>query len=211
MKEKMIMFIIFITCVSFAFLYFWKFNGAFSNNAEDWAGFGSYIGGVATPILTIFNIWVFIKLTNAVNKNDERRRKEELKYQKKLILIQLRQNEFNHFSTVVNKILVLKSEKLNTDILEPIMSCLIYLEGILNSKSHILPIMNEPSFQKKLIHFRNLVAQYSKYISESFNPAILSDKYSENVISSKLLVDLMKSRSEIISELQSFILNDVEE
>lgn len=211
MKEKKIMFVIFITCVSLAFLYFWKFNGAFSNNAEDWAGFGSYIGGVATPILTIFNIWVFIKLTNAVNKNDERRRIEELKYQKKLILIQLRQNEFNHFSTVVNNILVLKSGKLNAEILEPIMSCLVYLEGILNSKSHILPIMNEPSFQEKLINFRNLVAQYSDCISESFNPAKLSNNCSEDVVSSNLLVDLMKSRSGIISELQSFILSDVEE
>ena len=51
--------------------YFFTFNGQFSNNAQDWAHFGTYIGGTLGPIGAFLAFWGLIQQNKMYRENAE--------------------------------------------------------------------------------------------------------------------------------------------
>ena len=91
MKKGWIILIIFSILLTVC-LYFYQFNKGLSINSSDWGSFGDYVNGVLSPILTIVNIWVFVRLTQVINSSDKKQKENELLHQKKLVFIQILQN-----------------------------------------------------------------------------------------------------------------------
>lgn len=57
--------------VTLLIIYFFRFNGDWSEDISDWANFSSFVYGFSTVILTAINVWLFYRLTssaNAINK-----------------------------------------------------------------------------------------------------------------------------------------------
>lgn len=104
MKTNWIWVLIVIIYLIILSLYFAVFHGSLSAISQDWASFGNYVSGTLTPILTAINIWVFIKLTKAVDANNKDRQKEELAFQKRKIITDLRKCEVDTFLSLWNNI-----------------------------------------------------------------------------------------------------------
>ena len=47
---------------------------------DSWIEFSTLINGIMTPILTIINVFVFVKLTTASSEIDKARLKKEIEY-----------------------------------------------------------------------------------------------------------------------------------
>lgn len=182
-------------------LYFYQFHNGLSNNAGDWANFGDYLNGVLTPILTIINIWVFVKLTQVISKSEQNQKEAELSYQKKLLLMQLRQNEFDKFSTILNNALVIKSEDIKNNYLYPVIFATLYINSFLVAKSDLFPIIRGDELKNKLIELHQLFAEYQK----TFFSGNLSGAEDITPITRKLI----ESVNFITNTLQNFILNDI--
>lgn len=95
--------------------YFYHFNGSISQDSSLWSNFGNYINGVLMPVLTVINIYVFIKLTTEISKLEERRSENamskenerierEMQHEKEMLLLQLRKQELDVFIKQMNKI-----------------------------------------------------------------------------------------------------------
>jgi hypothetical protein len=66
--------LIFIGILIFLLLlgpYFLTFNGQFSNNAQDWAHFGTYIGGTLGPIGAFLAFWGLVQQNKMYRENAE--------------------------------------------------------------------------------------------------------------------------------------------
>lgn len=85
-------------------IYLYMFNNGLSNNSNSWSNFGNYINGVLTPIFTAINIYVFVKLTIAISKLEEKRSEKELQHEKELLLMQFRKQEIETFVKQMNRI-----------------------------------------------------------------------------------------------------------
>lgn len=96
-------------------LYLCMFNNGLSNNSNSWSNFGDYVNGVLTPIFTVINIYVFIKLTTTISRLEEKRyensmeienqrREKEIKHEKDLLLMQFRKQEIEVFVKQMNRI-----------------------------------------------------------------------------------------------------------
>ena len=101
-----------ICCLGF---YFYMFNNGLSNESNSWSNFGDYVNGVLTPIFTVINIYVFIKLTTAISRLEEKRyensmeiedkrREKEIEHEKELLLMQFRKQEIETFVEQTNRI-----------------------------------------------------------------------------------------------------------
>lgn len=101
-----------ICCLGF---YFYMFNNGLSNDSNSWSNFGDYVNGVLTPIFTVINIYVFIKLTTAISRLEEKRyensmeiedkrREKEIEHEKELLLMQFRKQEIETFVKQINRI-----------------------------------------------------------------------------------------------------------
>ena len=76
-------------------LYLIVFRYGLSHSTTTWSEFGGYVSGVLMPILTAINIFVFVKLTNAISENDTYRSEKEMLFQKQLMLMQFRKKEID--------------------------------------------------------------------------------------------------------------------
>lgn len=66
----------------FYILKFSKFG--LSNNVEDWALFGNYLGGVLTPVISFLNLIILGYITYLVGKNSNEENKNLFDYKKKI-------------------------------------------------------------------------------------------------------------------------------
>lgn len=184
----------------------YQFHFALSNNIADWASFGDYLNGVLSPILAIINIWVFVKLTKAINKDSETQKEKELLHQKKLILAQMRQKELDNFSLIIDNSLNIKYDFFSPNIVRPIVVAITYIDSFFNYKRELFTIINEGDFETKFKNFHTLMCDYYKLMEKHFN-AKTPNQSSLN--SNGQLTELINCKNEIISELQTFILKEI--
>ena len=191
--------------------YFLIFNQGISHSNQDWANFGGYIGGILAPVFTILNIAVFIRLINAIDKSDEIRMNKELDYQKYLILTQIRQDELNALTNILNKALVLEANLLSANIMTPIINATTYIESFLRTKHSLFPIGENDELTYKMLNLHKLFVNYSKYMTEFLainNPeALLQPQVCD--YKAELLV-ILDSKSEVLSFIQQFIIQEIE-
>lgn len=90
-----------ICCLGF---YLYMFNNGLSNDSNSWSNFGDYVNGILTPIFTVINIYVFVKLTTAISRLEEKRSEKELQHEKELLLMQFRKQEIDVFIKQTNRI-----------------------------------------------------------------------------------------------------------
>ncbi|WP_270547273.1 hypothetical protein [Butyricimonas paravirosa] len=210
MNIKLIGFIIIGGSIFTLLPFLYKFHGESLNDFEYWSSLGSYFSGILIPILTTINIWVFIKLTQAINNDDEQRKKKELDYQRKLIITQIRQQELDHFSKIMNNALVLKFEIHTVNITTPISIAHTYLESFIKGKADIFPIINDNIFQTKILRLHHLLIDYAKFMNKSFSVDTLNPPEKlPSIDYRKELLKLMDCKNEVVSEIQKFILNDI--
>lgn len=68
-----------------------------SSKIEDWAQFGSYIGGVINPFLTIINICVFVILTLTIQRLTDKNNQAALETNKKIAQMSMKHEELSNF------------------------------------------------------------------------------------------------------------------
>lgn len=83
-------------------LYFFRFNDGLSYTQNDWAAFGGYIGGIAA----VANVVVFIWLTIAIKNAGDAQRIKELEHQKRMVLMQMRQQGLYRITSVLESVTV---------------------------------------------------------------------------------------------------------
>jgi hypothetical protein len=201
--------IIFLSSIIAISLFMYKFHGELSNTINDWACVGNYISGVLMPILTIINIWVFIKLTNAVSNESLQNKRKELSFQKKLAIAQLRQKELYNFMDLLNKSLVLKTDIFIPNISMPIVTAMTYLESFCQTQSELFPIIKEPNFRNKILRLHSLLAKYFKEIMKAFPNGNNNSTDFNTELFKETVKDIMNCKGEVISALQKFVLDDI--
>lgn len=113
--QRNVTLIIIVATICCLGLYLCMFNNGLSNDSNSWSSFGDYVNGVLTPIFTVINIYVFIKLTTTISRLEEKRyensmeiedkrREKEIKHEKDLLLMQFRKQEIKTFVKQMNRI-----------------------------------------------------------------------------------------------------------
>lgn len=165
--------------------YFSVFNSGVSNNANNWSSFGSYVSGLMMPILTVINIYVFIRLTTVLDEkntkrqqNDtiqqEERKKEEIEHQQKLhneelefqkrkIITEIRQDSINKLSTALDDV---GMQNHTLDRMTYCTKCDIELDTFLNQKSVIFSIEENEEVYKSLLALKKSVANLREIFKE---------------------------------------------
>lgn len=198
MKKGWIILIIFSILLTVC-LYFYQFNKGLSINSSDWGSFGDYVNGVLSPILTIVNIWVFVRLTQVINSSDKKQKENELLHQKKLVFIQILQNELDKFSSIINvKIIYHPDDK--TGYL--VYQAKSFLTSFVETKSKLFPIIDSVKFKKV---YNDLSIALTKY-QETYSPATLAGR--EEIVS--LIQELTENINAINSMLQEFVLSEIQ-
>ena len=111
--------------------YFYHFNGSISQDSSSWSNFGNYINGVLMPVLTVINIYVFIKLTTEISKLEERRSENamskenerierEMQHEREMLLLQLRKQELDVFIKQMNRIFDNSSDSISIESLQQV-------------------------------------------------------------------------------------------
>ncbi|MCE5319512.1 MAG: hypothetical protein LLF93_00225 [Bacteroidales bacterium] len=208
---------LFIVLVSFGvslFLYFYIFNGSLSRNAQDWASFGSYISGILLPILTGLNIWVFIRLTQAIdrennirkendNKRFEERQKVDIEFQRRMIISQIRQTEVNSLSKALDNLffpsefcsdskLFLDSIKVN------LVKGQILIDSFVNGRNDLFNINENKEAIDALWELHKKVSFLNRRIDDpSFT------------VENKLMQEILELKHKAISYLQKYTIDNI--
>lgn len=114
LQRKVCIIILVVALLVFG-LYFYKFNGELSGNPDSWSSFGDYVNGMLTPILTLINLFVFIRMTVAISSIENRRtmnamtiesrrHEKEMQHERNLLMIQLRKQEIDVFVKQMNRL-----------------------------------------------------------------------------------------------------------
>ena len=191
--------------------YFLIFNQGISHSTQDWANFGGYIGGILAPVFTVLNIAVFIRLTNAIDKSDEIRKNKELDYQKSLIVTQIRQEELNALTNILNKALVLEANIMSSNTIAPIATAHVYVESFMRTKHSLFPIEENSELFNKMLRLHKLLINYNKYMTEFLainNPQALLQPQVSNYKTE--LLELLDCKSEVLSFMQQYIIQEIE-
>lgn len=203
MKTNWIWILIGITCCVILVVYFAVFNGNLSAFSQDWASFGSYLSGIMMPILTAINIWVFIKLTKAIDNNNSKRQQEEtnrqddrhnaeLDFQRKKILTEMRYTEVKNLADSLDK---LGKGCSLIEVKESLFFCGSSIDSFANQKQSLFPLEENHEAYKGLIELH-------KKISE------LGAKFEANQQITGT-VEILKLKHKVIFELQQYILNNI--
>ena len=192
MKKNITMLV--ITSIITMVLFFYKFHGNLSEDISDWSAFGDYCNGVLTPLLTIINILVFVKISKAISDIDERRSDKEKQFQKELILMQFRKQEIDELNETLKKSLVLELKDNMLDATYPITYASTCLEEFLNTKLILFGLEEKDGLTQQIIHYHRLL--------QNLNSCFLQNKK----IKRELTLDLLNTKNAIISGLQTIIL-----
>lgn len=187
-------------------LYFCFFNGSFSENPNDWAAFGGYIGGLAA----VLNVVVFVWLTSIIQKEDEDAKSRELLHRQSLVITQIRQDELRHLADVL-------SDATKVNLFNPqfykFSNTRVYIMTFRDSYKVLFPILNEESFSTNIDKMCHVLNTMSGMAMESAG----FDKKGKKVSDPKPLPNdfgwLEKSfqdlKIKILSELEQDILNNI--
>ena len=150
-------------------LYFYMFHNGLSSNSTSWSEFGDYINGVLTPILTILNIYVFVKLTNSISERDSVRSEREMSYQKQIVLMQFRKDEIDSFLKIMNDALVIKKETDVYELSEPVMYAMNYLETFATTKLSLFNLNEESDVARSIKEYHQKTKELYHCLIENRN------------------------------------------
>lgn len=212
MKEKRLLFIGILSLLFFVVLYLLKFNEGLSANSQEWSDFASYLSGLMMIVLTSINIYVFIKLTKAIDMNDDERRKQEVKVQKLILLSNFKQDEINQFNNVLNNALMIKPSFSIDEASRSIVEATTYIETFINTKKHIFPNIEEESFVIKIVGLHKLLGLLYKKWKDSFSTISGTEKNDFNplVFQKEDIEDFLKLKNNVLSSLQEYTIMNLE-
>lgn len=103
-----------IACVleiAFVAVYFFVFSGGISTANQDWDTFTHIFNGLIMAILTTANIYIFYKLTKAIeDKNQERAIKEKV-FEAQSVITQMRVRQYEEVSTLIYDVLACVAQR----------------------------------------------------------------------------------------------------
>lgn len=166
------------------------------NLTNQLATFSAYYSGMIMPILTLINIAILVWLTITVDQNDSSRNENNILYQKRAALMQLRKEEIVELSKVLTDSLDIKP---STNILEmshPIIIATSYLETFANTKLKLFSLREDSDITKKIIQLHKEFKNLHAILNNGGN------------ISKKQIVDVLTLKNTIINNLQDIMLNE---
>jgi len=193
---KKIPYIIILSVIAILFLYFFIFHYGLSRDSNEWNNFASYFNGVINPIIMIINVFVFIKLTKAVSDENGKRAEIQIKVQRDIAIMQLRMQEINTMSSVLNEAFVPNAS--GNSILEkgqPIVFAISYIECFVTSKLTLFAINKESETTKKIEELHDKMGAYYEL-------------FTTKLPIREQIIDLLIVRSEVLNSLQNITIND---
>jgi hypothetical protein len=174
-------------------LYLHQFHGELSNQLKDWSDFGTYVGGLLTPLLAIINIVVLVELTIAISKINENRSKAEINAQKDLLLIQMRRRSIESFCQVMNQ--YFDNKYLKEDRGKVVSFASEYLKRFLDTDFKYFDFGESDIVRRKISSLKLAIDMVHSdiEISQSFN----SEKY----------LQALSLKDEIVNDLQANVLD----
>lgn len=158
------------------------------NTNHSWIEFSTIFNGIMMPILTAINVYVFVKLTNAISEKDEMRSRKELEYQKNMMLMQFRKSEIDAFSRVITNENDVCTEKL-------LSSALLYVDTFYSSRLSLFNLNKESGVAKEILDFcKCLDSCYIKTIEQK-------------TLSEDEILQLISKKNNIVCALQDITLS----
>ena len=158
------------------------------NANHSWIEFSTIFNGIMMPILTAINVYVFVKLTNAVSEKDEIRLSKELEFQKKMMLMQFRKSEIDAFSRII-------INENNICVENHLSSALLYVDSFYCSKLSLFNLDKESGVAEEIL-------DYCKLIGDFYNKTI-----EKKTLSKDEILQLISKKNNIVSALQDITLS----
>lgn len=150
-------------------LYFIVFRYGLSHSTTTWSEFGGYVSGVLMPILTAINIFVFVKLTNAISENDSNRSEKEMLFQKQLMLMQFRKKEIDEIETKMDSIFSINDVNTSKGMMSKVNNLIIYLGSFQSTKLSLFGIKEDSKIKKDIDDLMDLLSGINKKWSNNEN------------------------------------------
>lgn len=180
------------------------FNGfAISKSITDWGSFGSYLSG----IFGVLNIMVFIYITYLISNLDDKRNKNQIEAQNKIVLCQFRQNELDKLSQILDSVFDNTGNEEKLLIIYKIRSASIYLNTFINQKKYLFPIIGDKKVSCIIENIESRYDQLILIIEELYGNKNIESWKEEKLMTKVQFVHLQKV--ELVDELQQFILKDL--
>lgn len=176
-------------------LYFIMFHDGLSEKASSWSEFGGYLSGVLMPILTTINIYVFLKLTNAISEKDIAQSEKEMENQRQIVLMQFRKAEIDSFLRTIDDALVPKIKTNYLEIIEPMAYAVNYLDTFLKTKLIMFNLDEKSETAVDILKLDQAIKQ------------IYSKMKGNNRIESSDVITILKLRDAIIISMQKITLS----
>ena len=158
------------------------------NANRSWLEFSAIFNGIMMPILTAINVYVFVKLTNAVSEKDEIRLSKELEYQKSMMLMQFRKSEIDAFSKIITN----ENNNCTENFLS---SALLYVDTFYSSRLSLFNLNKESGVAEEIFDF-------CKCLADCYNKTIENKPVGEDEI-----LQLISKKNNIVCALQDITLS----
>lgn len=161
-------------------------------NTQTLDNIAGFLYNISTPLLTIVNIWVFIKLTRSISDEEGSRVKIQIQAQKNTAKMQYLLETIKEFNDVINRGLTPQPQLTMVSSLSPIVYCTTYIESFYTTKLALFGLDYESELAKKIhkLHY-NLNQLHNKALD------------SKQQIAKEEILDILNMRSFIIQELQN--------
>lgn len=185
-----------------------------SDNPDDWAAFGNYLGGVLNPFFALINIIIFIYLTQLVSKLEDQRSQQALENQKKITLNEFRQREFKELAQILNGVIeelshfeiALSKANIALYKIKTSHENIVYLFPILKEAENVKLIDDIASKLNEIIG--DLSKMKANKNNKNLRDKILTELGGKFGLEPKMS-DYLKLKTKLIQILQSYILDDL--
>lgn len=202
-KSKYIAILIIIFIAGFVPFLRIFYNSSLSTSISDWGSFGSYLSGV----IAIINIVIFVYISFLLIEFDNKRNESQIKAQYKITITQFRQNELDKLNTRLDVISELNDTQNKEDSKKKFANISIYLTNFKLQKSYLFPIIEEYKTKTIIENIENKIEQFIGIIDEVHGTVDIEES-KQKKINTKFEF-LLISKTQLIDELQKFILNDI--
>ena len=165
MNKKAPTVIVIVIAIAFTLvlaLYLIVFRYGLSHSSTAWSEFGGYVSGVLMPILTAINIFVFIKLTNAISEKDSNRSEKEMQFQKQLMLMQFRKKEIDELETKMDSIFSTNEISTSKDMISKVNNIIIYLGSFQSTKLSLFGMKEDSKIKEDIDDLINVLSWINK-------------------------------------------------
>lgn len=160
---------------------------------DSWIEFSTLINGIMTPILTIINVFVFVKLTTASSEIDKARLKKEIEYRERELVVEYRKTELEKFDKIMTETLLFGMKGCNNE--ESLYSMMLYVESFYMSKLQLFGLSKES-------HVASEVKNYCDDLVMTYDRVKSGGDINKNDI-----LELLKRKDNIVSSLQMDLLS----